>query len=146
MPRYLISCSVLCGYLSDCFSFRVSPLVDVSFRLQHTVAPVNGWLLARILLSLTSFQLYLHYWYREVKIATSYIFASRFTLVVEIWKFRPNVCFFLSGRNSGTRIYGTSFLPHPFNFCIQDWDPLSFQHRLQRLLISSGLLDFVRSK
>lgn len=60
--------------------------------------------------------------------------------------FVQNCVFFSSGRNSGTRIYGTSFLPHPFNFCIQDWDPLSFQHRLQRLLISSGLLDFVRSK
>lgn len=30
-------------------------------------------------------------------IATSYIFVSRFTLVVEIWKFRPNVFFFSDG-------------------------------------------------
>ena len=80
------------------FAFWVSPLIiDVLLVTTHGCS--NQWLLVSILLSLTSIQLYLNYWYHEVNCYEfqHYIFpptfVSRFTLVVAIWKFRSSVFF-----------------------------------------------------
>jgi hypothetical protein len=134
--RYLISSSV--WSLSDCLPFGFPLLLLTSYWLQHMVAPMfNGcswefcylWLVLELLVprgQLLPQSFNIIYFLQHLSLGSHWLL--EFENFVQVCFSDGNPALAVS-----TRFYDISF---HINFCIQDWAALSFQRRLQRLLIS----------